>query len=392
MQAGTVLDGRYELVERIGAGGFGQVWEAYDPKVDRWVAVKVLTADGSPDSSRQVARFAREAAVAGGLSHPSIVTVHDFGSTVHDGRQVAYLVMELIDGDPLSTALKDGPLGRAETLDIAYCVADALAAAHDAGLVHRDIKPANIMVLDDESAASTAKVVDFGITKSTETKHAITTTGVLIGTPAYMAPEAFTGELDHRSDLYALGCVLHEALAGTPPFTGATFWNLAHQHATQPPPDLRALRPNVYPELEDLVARLLAKDPDDRPQDADQVRTALNEIGERYYGRHAPRRGKDLNTDVTLSREEAQHGATVPLRQNARSTCPDCAGDPRRQDNGWCSLCRGTGLVPKRVQEHQVRFPAGLREGQRVRLRGLGERGTNGGENGDLYVTVHIEP
>ncbi|MFF7459094.1 DnaJ C-terminal domain-containing protein [Kitasatospora sp. NPDC008115] len=95
---------------------------------------------------------------------------------------------------------------------------------------------------------------------------------------------------------------------------------------------------------------------------------------------------------ITLSQEEARHGATVPLRQNARSTCPDCAGDPRRQDKGWCSLCRGIGLVPKRVQEHRVRFPAGLREGQRVRLRGLGERGTNGGDNGDLYVTVHIEP
>ncbi|MER6365912.1 DnaJ C-terminal domain-containing protein [Kitasatospora sp. NPDC001527] len=120
--------------------------------------------------------------------------------------------------------------------------------------------------------------------------------------------------------------------------------------------------------------------------------TALNEIGEHYYGRHAPRRGKGLNIDVTLSREETRHGATVPLRRNAWSTCPDCAGDPRRQDNGWCSLCRGTGLVPKRVQEHQVGFPAGLREGQRVRLRGLGERGANGGENGDLYVTVHIVP
>ncbi|MFD4905218.1 protein kinase domain-containing protein [Kitasatospora purpeofusca] len=390
MRAGTVLDGRYELVERIGAGGFGQVWEAYDPKIDRWVAVKILTWDDSPDNTRQAARFAREAAVAGGLSHPSIVTVHDFGSTVHDGHQVAYLVMELIDGEPLSTALQAGPLGRADTLDIAYCVADALAAAHDANLVHRDIKPANIMVPDE--GATAAKVVDFGITKSADPEHHITATGLLIGTPAYMAPETFTGELDHRSDLYALGCVLHEALAGTPPFTGATFWNLAHQHATQPPPALRTLRPDVYPELEDLVARLLAKNPDDRPQDAHQTRTALNEIGDRYYGRHAPRRGKDLNTDVTLSREEARHGATVPLRQSAHSTCPDCAGDPRRQDGGWCSLCRGTGLVPNRVQVHQVRFPAGLREGQRVRLRGLGERGTNGGENGDLYVTIHVVP
>lgn len=387
-----MLDGRYELGERIGAGGFGQVWEAYDPKVDRWVAVKVLTSDGSPDSSQQVARFAREAAVAGGLSHPSIVTVHDFGSTVLDGRQVAYLVMELIDGEPLTTTLQHGPLGRAAALNIAYSVADALAAAHDAGLVHRDIKPANIMVLDTESAAASAKVVDFGITKSADPEHHITATGILIGTPAYMAPEAFNGALDHRSDLYALGCVLHEALAGAPPFAGGNFWNLAHQHATQPPPALRTLRPDVYPELDDLVARLLAKNPDDRPQDAHQARTAINEIGDRYYGRHAPRRGKDYPTDVTLSREEARNGATVPLRVSSHTTYPDCAGNPKYQDQGWCSMCRGSGRAPTRVREHQVRFPAGVREGQRLRLRGLGNPGTNGGENGDLYVTVHIEP
>ncbi|MFC8448951.1 protein kinase [Kitasatospora sp. NPDC057223] len=389
MRAGTVLDGRYELGERIGAGGFGQVWEAYDPKIDRWVAVKILTGDGSADGHRQAARFAREAAVAGGLNHPSIVTVHDFGSTVPKGRQVVYLVMELIDGEPLSAVLQGGPLGRSKTLDIAYCVADALAAAHDAGLVHRDIKPANIMVLDE--GATAAKVVDFGITKSADPGHNITTTGVLIGTPTYMAPEAFTGALDHRSDLYALGCVLHEALAGAPPFTGGTFWNLAHRHANEPPPALRDLRPDVHPELDALITRLLAKDPDDRPQDAHQARIAIDEIDERYYGRSAPQRGKDLSTEITLSREQARHGAIVPMRRSARTTCPQCAGDPRRQDQGWCSVCRGSGRILNQVQERQVRFPAGVREGQRVRLHDLGEAGTNGGENGDLYVTIHIE-
>ncbi|MFG2919410.1 DnaJ C-terminal domain-containing protein [Kitasatospora sp. NPDC048298] len=128
------------------------------------------------------------------------------------------------------------------------------------------------------------------------------------------------------------------------------------------------------------------------PQDAHQARTAINEIGDRYYGRHAPRRGKDYPTEVTLSREEARNGTIVPLRVSSRTTCPDCAGSPKYQDQGWCPMCRGSGHVPARVREHQVRFPAGLREGQCVRLRGLGERGTNGGENGDLYVTVHIEP
>ncbi|MFF1871067.1 DnaJ C-terminal domain-containing protein [Kitasatospora herbaricolor] len=140
-----------------------------------------------------------------------------------------------------------------------------------------------------------------------------------------------------------------------------------------------------------LVARLLAKNPDDRPRDANQARSAINEIGERYYRRRAPRRGKDLTTDITLSPEEALHGGVVPMRRSARTPCPNCAGDPRDEDQGWYSVCRGSGRVLKQVQEHQIRVPMGLREGHQLRLRGLGEPGINGGEDGDLYVIVHIE-
>ncbi|MEV0537991.1 protein kinase [Kitasatospora sp. NPDC050463] len=385
MQSGTVLDGRYELVERIGAGGFGQVWKAYDPKIDRWVAVKILITDDASQS----ARFTREATVAGGLSHPHIVTVHDAGTAEYEGRLLSYLVMELIDGTPLSTVQECGPLPMPDLLYVAWCVADALTAAHRVGLVHRDIKPSNIMIIRDEHNGT--KLVDFGIAKSTDTRHDITATGILIGTPAYMAPEAFNGTLDHRSDLYSLGCVIHEMAAGQRPFDGTGgFWRYAHQHAHDTPPRLRTLRPEVPLELEDLIVRLLAKSPEHRPATAQETARELRKITDRYYNPSAPQKGKDNTCDVTLTVEEAALGAVIPMRRSEHTPCPDCRGSKRRAT--WCSTCSNTGSVVTRRHVHNVRIPAGVRDGQRLRLRGLGSRGYNGGENGDLYATVYIEP
>ncbi|WP_234354910.1 serine/threonine-protein kinase [Streptomyces sp. NRRL WC-3618] len=179
-------------------------------------------------------------------------------------------------------------------------VADALDAAHEAGLNHRDIKPSNIMVRDSGEAT----VVDFGIT------HDITTTGVLIGTPAYMAPEALSGSFDHRSDLYSLGCVLFEAVTGCRPFTG-TSWQLINQHLKEPPALLRTLRPDAPVELERLVSRLLAKNPAQRPDSADEVYDLLEEINDRYFGDTSPipSRGADVTSE----------------RMTARENCPACA-------------------------------------------------------------------
>ncbi|MFI1606963.1 serine/threonine-protein kinase [Streptomyces griseofuscus] len=292
MRAGTVLDGRYRLIEPIGSGGFGQVWKAHDPKVDRLVAVKVLTSDGSADNDRQVARFAREAAVVGGLSHPHIVTVHDFGSVLQNGRQYAYLVMELLRGKPLSVVLEGGRLPLPEVVRTAACVADALGTAHQAGLTHRDIKPSNIVIRPN----GTATVVDFGITKSSDARHDITTSGVLIGTPAYIAPECFKGSFDHRSDLYSLGCVLYEMITGHPPFTG-TSWHLVNQHLNEQPAPLLRLRLATPSELVALVTRLLAKDPAGRPADAFEVMLALREIDRRYFDEDSPTRGPDRYAD-----------------------------------------------------------------------------------------------
>jgi serine/threonine-protein kinase len=379
-----VLDGRYRLVEPIGAGGFGQVWKAHDPKVGRLVAVKVLTGDGSADSSRHVARFAREAAVAGGLAHPNIVTVHDFGSAMHDGQLLAYLVMELLPGKPLSAAVEAGRLPLPNALYIAGCVADALDAAHEAGLTHRDIKPSNIMV----RPSGRAMVVDFGITKGSDDRHDITTTGVLIGTPAYMAPECFGGTFDYRSDLYSLGCVLYEMVTGQRPFGGIS-WHLVNQHLNEQSAPLAGLRPDAPRELARLVTQLLAKDPAERPESAEEVSEVLDEIYERHFGENPPSQGRDVATKVTLSPDEAAGGAVIPLRMTARKPCPACASRAGGNGSAGCVPCEGSGQI-KDVRNVRVRIPAGVRAGQQLRLRGLGAPGMNGGAPGDLFVDVHI--
>ncbi|WP_257042445.1 protein kinase domain-containing protein [Streptomyces sp. TLI_55] len=378
-------------MEPVGAGGFGQVWRAHDPRVDRQVAVKVLTSDGSTDHDRQVARFAREAAVAGSLSHPHIVTVHDFGSATHHGRPYAYLVMQLLTGTSLSSVIEAGALPLPTALYTASCVADALSAAHEAGLTHRDIKPSNIMVRDDGEAT----VVDFGITKGNDARHDITTAGVLIGTPAYMAPEALSGTFDYRSDLYSLGCLLFETVTGRRLFTG-TSWQLINQHINEPPTPLGMLRPDAPVELERLVNQLLAKDPTRRPDSAGAVYDLLEEINERYFGATRPiedpppDRGADITSEVSISAGEAVYGAVVSLRITASVNCPACAptGDETRVLD--CLTCRGEGRVVSKRRTCKIRIPAGVKNGQKLRIRELGAPGQQGGAPGDLYVTVHV--
>ncbi|MFD0347613.1 serine/threonine-protein kinase [Kitasatospora aburaviensis] len=211
MQAGDVLDDRYELIETIGEGAFGVVWKARDARIQRHVAVKVMQQGGN--TAKDVARFVREVATAGALNHPHIVTVHDFGEHRSAGRPVFYLVMELLDGAQLNESLARGVPPLARSLAWASQIADALAVAHGAGVVHRDIKPANVMVL----ASGSVKVVDFGIARTEAADDGVTSTHAIIGTPAYMAPERFEGGLDARSDLYAFGCLLYELCTGRPP-------------------------------------------------------------------------------------------------------------------------------------------------------------------------------
>lgn len=262
VQGGLVLEGRYRLDTRVGRGGMGEVWRATDLRLRRAVAVKVLP-PGLATESEDLARFEREARLSAGLQHPGITVVFDIGE--HEGR--TFFVMEFLDGRPLDRVLAEQPGGLAvdRALSIAAQVADALAAAHAHGIVHRDVKPANLMLL----AGDRVKICDFGIARLAAATAQLTSTGVVLGTLAFMAPEQCQGErVDARADLYALGCVLHNMLTGRPPFCADNPAALMLRHISAAPPRPSTLRPQVSAQVDQLVLDLLAKDPDHRPQGA----------------------------------------------------------------------------------------------------------------------------
>jgi serine/threonine-protein kinase len=274
-----VLAGRYRLVTSLGRGGFSEVWQAEDSVLGRAVAVKVFTAPaGQPDLA---ARFGSEARTVAGLRHPNLVVVFDAGAD----QDVLYLVMELLAGPNLEQLLAlCGPLPAGVAAAYVQQAAAGLAAAHAAGVVHRDVKPGNL-VLDGDGMV---KVVDFGIASLAGGSASLTGSGVTFGTPAYLSPEQAAGRpAGPRSDLYALGCVLYALLTGGPPFTGDHPAAVAAQHLTAAVPPVQERRPDLPPVLGQLLAALLAKDPQDRPADAATVGRWLAEA-RRAVGPAAP--------------------------------------------------------------------------------------------------------
>lgn len=252
-----MLLGRYELNRLIGRGGMAEVWEARDTRLDRRVAVKVVNLAATRDSTVGE-RLQREGVAIASLRHPDIVTVYDAGVE----GDTAYLVMELIEGTDLVEVLRDGPVPVPQSLRIAERVAGALSAAHAAGIVHRDVKPANVLLHADD-----VTVVDFGIAAAAQFAGAsLTDPGTVVGTAEYMAPEQAHGaEVSPASDIYALGCLITAMLTGRPPFTGAPPLEILRQHVTSDPPHLTTLVPDIPPDLDTLVAAMLAKHPADRP-------------------------------------------------------------------------------------------------------------------------------
>ncbi|MFJ2511624.1 tetratricopeptide repeat protein [Streptomyces griseoviridis] len=274
MGENTLIQGRYRLLDLIGRGGMGQVWRARDESLGRQVAVKCLKPAG-PHHDQAFTRvlrerFRREARVAAALQHRGVTVVHDFGES--DG--VLHLVMELLDGRNLSQLLEDDqrrPLPVDVVVDIADQVTAALAYTHRQGIVHRDLKPANIMRLTD----GTVKICDFGIARlgaDIGFTARLTGTGVAMGTPHYMSPEQIGGaEVDERSDLYSLGCVLYELVTGAPPFDLGDTWAILIGHRDTAPVPPRQRRPEVPEFLDRIILDLLAKEPERRPSDADEV-------------------------------------------------------------------------------------------------------------------------
>ena len=272
--------GPYEIRAPLGSGGMGEVYRAFDPKLGREVAVKVLPADRAFDAEA-IARLSQEARAASALSHPSILTIHDVGED--EGRP--YVVMELVDGEPLDRLLQDGPLPVRRALTLSAQVADGLARAHEAGIVHRDLKPGNVMVTRD----GWAKLVDFGLAtvapSAGRSGARLTRSGYVVGTAAYMSPEQARGrEVDARSDQFSLGALLYEMLSGRAAFSRESVAETLSAVLNDEPEPISSLRPEIPEPVAWVVGRCLAKDPDERYASTRDLARELRGLAERVGG------------------------------------------------------------------------------------------------------------
>src|SRR6201997_1427391 len=265
----------------LGRGGMGQVWRAYDSATERMVALKVLPEHLAADEAF-VQRFRREAHAAARLNNPHVIPIHTYGEI--DGR--LYVDMRLIEGRDLQSVLADGPLDPARAVRIIEQVAKALHAAHKIGLVHRDVKPSNILLDEDDFAY----LIDFGIARGADETR-LTGTGSVIGSWHYMSPERLrAGQVDARSDIYALACVLYECLTGNTPYPGENFEQQITAHLIEPPPRPSSTDPNMPVALDTVIATGMAKKPDDRYRTTVDLANAAHDAITEPIPRPAPSR------------------------------------------------------------------------------------------------------
>ena len=322
--APTVLAGRYRLERLIGQGGMAEVWEATDTALSRQVAVKLLKPQLAHDPVVGE-RFRREAIAAARLSHPNVVAVHD---TIDDGGRQA-VVMQYVKGRSLRQLLDEQRrLTPEQTAHIGACVSAALDAAHRAGMVHRDVKPGNILLTPNGRVL----LADFGIAKAIGGgEHDLTSDNIMMGTAKYLSPEQVRGQpLDGRSDLYALGLVLYECLAGQVPFQGETDADTALARLQRDPTDLTRLRPTLPVALVDTIHQLLARDPDHRPAHGASVQRVLSVVAAPLAAR-APSSGatNPITPDLDPHRESPQDSAIVS------NSVPATPGVGRRRAARW---------------------------------------------------------
>ncbi len=267
MSVGTVLVGRYRVEQLIGRGGMGAVYLATDQRMNESVALKVMASNLAEDPSA-ADRFRREVSAARRVTHPNVIRIHDLGE---DGP-LLFLSMEYFPGKTLAAMLAQrGSLSLAETRTVIGQVGRALAAAHSAGVVHRDLKPLNVLV----NERLEVRVIDFGLAKASYL-HSLTATGLILGTPDYMAPEHVRGlPADHRSDIYALGATTYHCLAGRPPFQAESPIAVGFLHCSEPPRPLRELKPDLPEDVEVAVMRCLAKEPGARWNSVDEFLSRL---------------------------------------------------------------------------------------------------------------------
>lgn len=276
-KAGDVVGGKYRLIHPLGIGGMGTVWRAEHQDLKQQVAIKLLDARG-PQADRAVRRFQREAQIAASIHHRNIVYISDFGA----GGGEPYLVMELLAGVPLSERMVVGePLGVSAFLRMVEEALLGLAAVHAAGVVHRDMKPENIFLVREADGSFFPKLLDFGVSRSTERNqgHTITREGVVMGTPEYVSPEQARGRAaDVRSDIYSLGVVMYEALAGRLPFQADNPADLIVSVLNAQPVPLSSFRPDLGEPLSDLVSKAMAREPEQRFQSSEEMRAAITTL------------------------------------------------------------------------------------------------------------------
>ena len=294
----------YKITAKLGEGGMGVVYKAEDTKLKRPVALKFLAPHLLQDEEARK-RFQREATAAAGLSHPNICTVYEIGE---EGGQ-SFLAMEFIEGESLEKKIERGPLPLKEALGFARQVADGLAAAHAKGVVHRDIKPGNLLVTPE----GRVKILDFGLALLTEGSK-LTQLDTTVGTVAYMSPEQAQGvEVDYRTDIWALGCVLYEMVRGQRPFQGVYDQALVYEIVNQQPEPLTAVRAGVPMELEWIVGKCLAKDREDRYGRAEDMMLDLRTLAEKLKsgGSTVLRTSAAAGASVAVSDGGTRHAAPV---------------------------------------------------------------------------------
>ncbi|TDU05156.1 serine/threonine protein kinase [Streptomyces sp. 846.5] len=324
-------EGRYRLTHRLGRGGMAEVFAARDVRLGRTVAIKVLRPELAEDTTARI-RFTREAHSVASLNHHAVVAVYDTGEEAQRGETVPYIVMELVEGHTVRELLQgDEPPPVSQALIITAGILEALAYSHRHGIVHRDIKPANVIITN----TGAVKVMDFGIARAlTGATSTMTQTGMVMGTPQYLSPEQALGKaVDHRSDLYATGCMLYELLTLRPPFTGDTPLSVVYQHVQDLPVPPSQANSRVPASLDALVLRSLAKEPDDRFQSADEFRAHLQHALRTLGSATGP-------TELLPSAAAAAMAPTVvgrtvgtpPMGTRAMPADPGSAVPPRHRD------------------------------------------------------------
>ncbi len=314
--------GPYKIIEQLGAGGMGEVYLGEDTRLGRKVAIKVLPAEFAGDPER-LARFEQEARAAAALNHPHIAVVHDVGSEpAEDGTTTHFMVQEYLEGDTLREPLKKGTLPLQQTLSLATEIAEALTAAHAAGIVHRDLKPENLFITKDGHA----KILDFGLAKLTELAPVMspgteasksptllgTVAGQMMGTAGYMAPEQVqgAGDIDHRADLFAFGCVLYEMAGGRQPFAGKSVLDTLHKIADEEPEPIAAMNAELPAQLHWVLKKCLAKQPAKRYQTAGDLVVDLQALGAEVDAGTA----LSLSGEVPAPRVAAETAAGIPWK------------------------------------------------------------------------------